>query len=273
MRCAHRLLDRSPDYAAPVFALTLHAYGDSMLIRDKIVGERRSPTLELAPMDCLSANNEFDATFQAWTQVINRDSWLPFMAVRSYLERLLSSGRHREARAFLVCLDQPGIVTKPANSELSILVFNGGFEQPPIGTGFDSSLEYSPDVFADFADSKPFLGTHCPRVDFPVSQNGEFEPVYEVIAVVPNQTYSLSAYVRSGEIASDSGPRLQVTDPACSKCLNSWTDITVGSTPWYTVMLKFSAGPQTPAVRISVWCQRSRTFPMDSAGSIWLDSI
>ncbi len=152
-------------------------------------------------------------------------------------------------------------------------MFNGGFEQPPLGAGFDWRSQPSSYVSVDFADASPYEGAHCLRVDFPVGQNDEFEPVYQILPVVPNQAYTLAAYVRSRDITSDSGPRLRVTDPDCPSCLDASTDTTVGSTPWHTVTLRFSAGPQTQAVRVSVWRPRSRVFPMEISGSFWLDAV
>jgi hypothetical protein len=170
-------------------------------------------------------------------------------------------------------LQRLGVIAKPAGSEQDNLVYNGGFEQPPLEAGFDWRSQPSPYASVDFADSPPYEGTRCLRVDFSVSQNDEFEPVYQVIPVAPNQAYTLAAYVRSRDVTSDSGPRLRVTDPACPSCLDASTATTVGTTPWHTVTLNFFAGPQTQAVRVSVWRPRSQTFPTEITGTFWLDAV
>lgn len=273
LHCFHRLLNLSPDYAAPTFALTLRAYGDPQMILDKVVGDSKDPALGLAFADFMSAKSHFDAAHQAWTQIANGASQFPFAAVQPYLERLMSHGRYQEAQAVWLRLEGRGIIARPADSEPGNLVFNGGFEQPPLGAGFDWRSEASSYATVDFADASPYEGTHCLRVDFPVGQNDEFEPVFQTIPVVPRRPYSLAAYVRSSDIMSDSGPRLRVTDPDCTACLNVWTDAAVGSTPWHKVTLRFSTGPHTQAVRLSVWRPRSRTFPMDISGSFWVDAV
>jgi hypothetical protein len=170
-------------------------------------------------------------------------------------------------------LEGRGVIGKPADSEQGNLVFNGGFERPPLDAGFDWRSQPSSYVSVDFADASPHEGAHCLRVDFPVGQNDEFEPVYQILPVAPNQAYTLAAYARSRDITSDSGPRLRVTDPACPSCLIASTATTVGTTPWHTVTLKFFAGPQTQAVRVSVWRPRSRVFLMEISGSFWLDTV
>jgi len=271
--CFHRLLELSPDYAASTFDLTLRAYRDPKMILEKVVGNERDPRLGLAFADFLNANNQFDAAHQVWAQIANGGSPFPFAAAQPYLERLLSRGQYQEARSIWLHLEALGIIAKPAASEQANLVFNGGFEQSPLGAGFDWRAQPSPYVSVDFADASPFAGAHCLRVDFPVGQNDEFEPVYQILPVEPDQAYTLAAYVRSRDITSDSGPRLRVTDPGCPNCLDAWTEPTVGSTSWHPVTVKFSAGPQTEAVRVSVWRPPSRTFPMEISGSFWLDAV
>ena len=271
--CFHRLLELSPDYATPTFDLTLRAYGDPKMILEKVVGNEKNPQLGLAFADFMSANNEFDAAHQAWTRIAGGGSPFPFAAVQPYIERLLSHGQYQEARAIWLNLEGRGIIAKPADSGEGDLVFNGGFEQSPLDAGFDWRSPASSYVSVDFTDASPYEGAHCLRVDFPVGQNDEFEPVYQIVPVVPDLAYSLTAYVRSRDITSDSGPRLRVTDPDCPTCLDAVTDSTVGSTPWHKVTMSFAAGAKTQAVRVSVWRARSRVFPMEISGTFWLDAV
>jgi hypothetical protein len=271
--CFHHLLDISPDYAEPTFDLTLRAYGDPKMILEKVVGGEKNPRLELAFADFMSANNEFDAAHQAWNRIADGGSPFPFASVQPYIERLLAKGQYQEARAIWLNLEGRGVIPKPADSDQGNLVYNGGFEQPPLDAALDWRSPAASYVSVDFADSSPYEGARCLRVDFPVGQNDEFEPVYQIVPVVPDQAYALKAYVRSRDITSDSGPRLRVIDPDCPTCLDAVTDTTVGSTDWHNVTLSFTAGPQTQAVRIAVWRPRSRVFPMEISGTFWLDAV
>jgi hypothetical protein len=271
--CFHRLLELSPSHATPTFNLTLRAYDDPQMILESVVGGGKDPKLALAFADFLSARNDFDNARQAWTQTIARGSAFNFVDVQPYLEHLMSHGRYQEAQAVWAELVQRGVVAKPAERAPGDLVFNGSFEQPPLDAGFDWRSPSSPYVSVDFADSSAYQGARCLRVDFPVSQNDEFEPVYQIVPVAADKVYTLAAYVRSRDITSDSGPRLRVVDTACPACWNASTDTTVGTTPWHLVTLKFSTGAATQAVRVSVWRTPSRTFPMEISGSFWVDAV
>ena len=57
------------------------------------------PRLGLALADFLSARNDFDVAYLAWTQIVSGGSKFPFVAVRPYLDRLLGRGRYQDARA------------------------------------------------------------------------------------------------------------------------------------------------------------------------------
>ena len=111
------------------------------------------------------------------------------------------------------------------------------------------------------------------RLDFTVGQNDEYEAVYQIVPVAPDEAYLLTAYTRSESIASDSGPRLRVLDLACPACLNVSSETTVGTTPWHAVSLMFSTGPHAQVVRVSVWRPRSRSFPTEITGTFWLDAV
>ncbi len=90
--CFHRLLELSPDYAAPTFDLTLRAYGNPKMILEKVVGDEKDPQLGLAFADFMSANNEFDAAHQAWTQIAGGSRAVPLCG-RTALPRALIGSR------------------------------------------------------------------------------------------------------------------------------------------------------------------------------------
>jgi hypothetical protein len=106
-----------------------------------------------------------------------------------------------------------------------------------------------------------------------VPQNLEYEPAYQIIPVRPHRLYSLSAFVRSVDITSDSGPRLRVADPECPACLDVMTPASVESRSWHKVNVSFITGKEAEVLRVSVFRPRSRNFPMEISGEFWLDSV
>ena len=148
-------------------------------------------------------------------------------------------------------------------------------------------------------------GQRVLRLDFAVPQNSEYEPAYQLVSVTPGQAYLVTANIRSEEISSDSGPRLRVTDPQCREsaapasmaavpsllsgsaakavsdrmgpkriaCLNATTDAAIRTSAWHEVSVRFTAGPETNLVKLSIWRPRSRAFPMEISGRAWFADI
>ena len=126
------------------------------------------PGWALAFADFMSANNEFDAAHQAWTRIADGGSPFPFAAVQPYLERLLSHGRYQEAQRSLVASRAAGASSQNLRTaSQGNLVFNGGFEQPPLGAGFDWRSQPSSYVSVDFADASPLRRNALPSRRFP----------------------------------------------------------------------------------------------------------
>ncbi len=265
------LLAASPEYARPTFRLCLQLLNNPQAVFDKVLPSA-SPELKLAYVNFLSANVRADAAYRVWLQTVAQEPPVPWASVEPYLERLLDQGRAREALSVWRAAEKHGLL--PARQDAENLVFNGGFEQAPLNAGFDWRYrDATREVAIDSSDPSAREGRRCLRLDFTVSRNKEYEPVYQVVPVNPNREYVVTASVRSEDITSDSGPCLRVLDPDCPRSLDVATETTVGTTPWHTVSARFSTGAQTQFVRLSVWRPRSRTFPTEITGRFWLDAV
>jgi len=268
-----RLLELSPDSAWPAFRLSLRAVGDPQVVFEEVVPPASGPLLKLAYVNFLSAQGETDFAQQVWAKTVASGSPFSFPLARPYLERLLGQGRAQQAAGVWRDLERIGAVQKPAGEHLANLVFNGSFEQPPLNAGFDWRARELPCVSVDFADRTSVQGARSLRIDFTVKRNEDYLPVYQLVPVGPNQTYELTAQVRSAEITSDSGPRLRVHDPGCPACLDVASAMTVGTTSWHPLSLTFVTGAQTQLVQLSMWRPRSRSFPTEIGGSFWVDAV
>ncbi len=270
-----RLLELGPDsgYAERTFQLCLQAVSDPDAVFRQVLAGRKDPKLGLDYVDYLSRHDQPDAAYRVWTLALANAQPFPLALAKPYLERLLDLHQYQEALTVWEDLERLGIVKNPAKEDPGNLVFNGGFEQDPLNAGFDWHSAEASFLSFDFADPGAHQGNRCLRLNFTVKRNETYQPVYQLVPVVPGQAYQLAAYVRSEDITSDSGPRLHVFDPMHSERLDVSTETTVRTTPWHPVNLSFQAGPDTRFVAVSVWRPRSRTFPPEISGSFWLDEV
>lgn len=263
------LLELDPSYALPTFSLCLRVLNDPELVGHALMPTGKNPSLRLAYADFLDAQGRPDPAWQAWVEAVRLGSRFPFTLAEAYMERLIDSGRLKQAMSAWSDLERLGVIGATASGSL---VYNSGFEQTPLNAGFDWRYQEVPYIAANFADAAAFEGQRCLRLDY-MGTNADFEPVFQWVPVAPRQRYLLTAEMRSERISSDSGPRLRVVDANCPACLDVASDMAVGNTPWHQVTIEFTTGPQTRRLKLSVWRPHSRTFPTAITGQFWLDAV
>jgi len=268
----HRLLEIDLGYAGATFRICLQVTGDPDTVDRSVLTPAASPELKLAYVNFLTSQGNEGFAYQVWKEVATSRAPFSFLLADPYLEHLIVTGKYQEATAVWRELQRRGIVKKP-DDDPGNLVFNGSFKQAPLNAGFGWRYRQQPYLSFTFGDTGPYEGTGSLRLDFTVSEDGEYEPVFQLDPATPNQTYRLTASVRSQDITSPSGPRLRVIDPACPACLTVATDMTVGTTPWHKITLDFSTGPKTQLVRLSVWRPKAVAFPPEITGTFWVSQV
>jgi hypothetical protein len=268
-----RLLELDPGYDAAVFRLCPESLEDPGVILREVLPHPGSTKLELDYVEFLSVYGKDDFASRVWSHAMVHASSLPFAWASPFLDALLQTGRVQEARIVWQDLEKRSIVPAPSAADAGNLVFNGGFEHPPLGAGFDWRFNNSPYILVNLQGQGAYRGRRCLRVDFTVGRNDEFEPVNQLVPVEPRHAYRLTAYVKSDSITSDSGPRLRVVDPFCPNCLDVSTEPVLATASWRPVSLTFFTGAGTHLVRLSVWRPRSRSFPFEITGTFWLDAV
>lgn len=260
-----------PSARERTFALLNRAIHDPVLIWQRVIRPSGDPQTELAYLNFYKKQDAQAETAPLWAEVMAEGKPFPASVAVPYVDRLLEAMEYDQAKLAWSDLQARGIIhAKAADDDL---VFNGNFEDKPLNGGFDWRLHDQSYLYLDVAQPASCRQAHCLYMNFTVPQNLEYEPVYQIIPVKPHQLYSLSAYVRSQEITSDSGPRLKVVDPQCETCTNAMTPQVIETRPWHKVEATFFTGPRTRVVKLSVFRPRSRVFPMEISGEFWMDSI
>lgn len=264
------------------FQLLMRGFNSPDLVWRAFLGNTADPASKLHFLDYLAANSNVEVADALWQKLAAEKTPLSQALVIPYVDRLLVGGHFREAAAVwsyantkstasrgsaLDPIPDPGVGGDPN------LVFNSGFEQDPLNAGFDWHYAPQPYLTLDFSDAAAHSGKHALRAEFTVPQNSEYEVAYQFVPVTPNQTYEVSGFAKSQSIGSDSGPRLRVSDPKCASCLDVATSGVVDTSPWHRLTARFTTGPTTDVVRLSIWRPRGRSYPMEISGTAWFDDI
>ncbi len=265
-----RFLELSREDPTPCFDLCLRAFTPEQ-IWSHVVRDLDRPEVKLNFISFLSRNGHTDFAYKLWKEAVANGTPIGFLSVQGYLEQLLAISEVGKAEEVWLTLERQDKIKgdEPGSANL---IYNGGFELPHLGGGFDWRDNTNGEVSAFFADTSAYQGRFAARLDFNGGNNNS-EPINHVISVEPNRQYLLKAEIKSEELTSDSGPRLVVHDPYCPGCSRAETESTVGTTPWHEVSTRYTAGPKTIAVIVSVVRVRGRSFPSDIHGHFWLDSV
>jgi hypothetical protein len=267
-----RLLYQDPDKADDVFRFTWRVF-DPEVTWQKIVADVPDNRVKCRYLVFLAQNRRFDIASNHWAQIVSAPVAPSFDEAKAYLQQLLEAQRFEDGLHVWRDLLRRRSLSRPEHDTNDNLVFNGGFERIPLNAGFDWNIVPANFLSTDFSDNSAESGKHALRVEYTVSHNTEGEAAYELVPVDPNQNYVLTAYSRSDQLTSDSGPQLRIQDAQCPACLDVATDMTLGTTPWHPLKVTFTTASTTGIVRLSVWRSRSRAFPMEITGTFWLDGV
>ena len=266
-----RYLHLEPEERDQVFALLHRGIGDENLVWRSVVRTSGNPLIELSYLEFLERQAPQTATAAFWQELVTEGKPLPLSAALPWVDKLLDNGKYDQARRAWSDLQTSGVLA--SGREDNNLVFNGSFRGKLLDGGLDWHLHREPFVETEVAQSGSCRDGNCLHISFSVPHNADSEPAYQIVPVEPERAYLLSAFVRSQDITSDSGPRLRVVDPQCPNCLDAATAPALQTTPWHKMEMTFTTGPKTRAVKLSVWRPRSRVFPMEIGGEFWLDSV
>ncbi len=268
-----KLVGMDPEYLGNTLRLCLRATQDPQAIFREVVPQGKDASPRFTFLMQLASAGDYEGAMGVWEQMISGPDHSPSVPmVKPFLDYLLDQGRVGDAGKVWDSLQHAGVIP-PAPVQSDNLLYDGNFEGPLLNTGFDWRTAESPDLVFDFADSSTFVGARSLRIEFAVGRNSEYDLVSQVVRIQPNTSYQVSAYVRSDNLTSDSGPRLRVVELGCGECAARMSDPTVGTTPWHEVDVDFLTHPQTEAVKISFWRPQSQPYPSDITGTVWLNDV
>ena len=264
-------LRMQPEGLTQSFQLLTRAFENPELVWRDLLGSADTPT-RMKFLEYLSASGRAETANGLWQDLASQKKTVSLSQAAPFVDQLIWGKHYAEAARVWSYARDTSSNLDDALSEPN-LVFNGSFEQQPLNAGFDWRYTQQSYVELNFSDSASKDGSRALKVDFTVPQNAEYELMYQFVPVAPNHTYDLSALVKSQGITSDSGPRLRVFDPHCLACLDASTAGVTGTGDWRRIKTQFTTGPATDIVRVSLWRPRSRSYPTEIGGQLWVDSI
>ena len=268
-----KLLEIAPEYLEATYRLCLRATRDPQAIFTEVVPRGNDASGRFAFLMFLCSTADYESAMRIWGRMISGPDRSPSLSmVKPFLDFLVDHNQIQDASIAWNDLEHAGVIPSRPPSQAANLLYDGNFDGPPLNTGFDWRMNDSPDLVFDFSDPSAYKGAKCLRIYFALGRNADYDLLNQVVPIKPNTRYELTAYVRSENLTSDSGPRLRVDEMGCENCAARTSDPTVGTTSWHPIEVAFMTQPQTQAVRISFWRPQDQTYNSEITGMVWLDS-
>jgi hypothetical protein len=219
------------------------------------------PSVYFALLKILTAQSQSAPANELWADLMAQRLAFPIEMAFPYFDYLIQTNQIDQA--VRVWADLRKIECAPSN-----LVRNGGFEAEFLNGGFEWRYNRVAQVDVALDTSHVHSGIRSLRLEFAGPAVGD-AGVYEYVPVQPNTGYRLSAFGKTEDINTASGPRVAVEDSAAKRLLAT-TDEFQDTFSWRRRTAEFTTGPDTHLVTIRIVRTPGNLL---IKGTLWLDDI
>lgn len=266
------VLDGFTGYEDAIYNTAWKASGNGPLILASLIPN--SPGPEIDYLNYLLSTQRLSETGAVWDRLAASPDKFPASDMAFYLDVLI--GAHQPDRAWKVwtTLREKGLIPPTYLETPQNLVENGNFENALLGYGFGWRVAAVSGVYVDLDDSAYHSAAKSLLIQFPGNQNLEYHNVYQFVPVHPSTHYHLSAFMKTDNITTDSGPRIEVKDAYNPSALDKYSDQLTGTSPtWSPLSIDFETGPKTSLVVVDIARPVSQEFLNQIAGKVWVDDV
>ena len=266
------VLAGTSQYNSNVFGLAWKATDDAGKILQQLIPER--VTTEFSYLNFLVSGHRLNEAQAVWKRIVaGREAFFPGQS-SPYIDSLVGAQRADEAYQVWTDLQKKGLIRYASSPSEKNLISNGEFEDELLNFGFAWRIVPVEGVYAGPDTSTYHSPSRALLVQFPGKQNLQYQHVYQYVKVSPGQSYRLQAFMKTEDITTDSGPRLEVYDAYNAAALNKLTDDLTGTSDgWTSLLLDFATGPKTELIVVRLVRLPSKKFDNLISGKVWLDDV
>lgn len=254
-----RVAEADPSRRKRVFDISWQQIGDPDLILERIITDEILPSY----LKYLISTNRLEETLPVWEKMKQKGS-ISKPTTFSYIDYLIRRGESSKALAIW-----RGLFHKRDDQHL---VWNGGFEEKPIGRGFDWRVRKVEEVKIDFDSKKFFAGKRSLRLTFSGEHNVNFAHISQVVPVDPDSHYLLTSFIATDEITTRNGVSWEVYCYPKGNMRKS-TDPITGTNGWRKIGLNFHTPSDCNSVVIRIRRFKSNKLDRYISGTAWIDEV
>ena len=267
------VLAGSRQYDRTVFNVAWKASGNAAQILQELIPN--SLPAEFSYLNYLVAEQRMPEAETLWKRIAAAPKTFDPHEASGYIDTLIKTGRADAAYRAWIDLQGKGLIQAPPGSTNQNLITNGNFEDPLLDMGFGWRIQDVHGVYAGLDTSTFHSPGHSLSVQFTGNQNLNYHQIFQFVKVSPNHKYQLDAFMKTQDIASDSGPRLEVVDAYDPRVLDKFTPGMTGTSGgWNPLNMEFTTGPRTQVLLVLLVRPPSKADDDDAiTGRVWLDDV
>jgi tetratricopeptide (TPR) repeat protein len=268
--------------ALPHFSYLLRYYPEqSSLVYDvlsKVVDDPDFILEKLVPEDALSLrsylsylyeNNDSESAKKVWQKRASLRQKTDRSETLRHIDFLISQNEFNEAMEVWKARVREEGLSIPTDGNL---ITNGSFENEKIlGGGFDWKIADVKGAKVAFDRSMAFEGNRSIKITFDGKENVDFHHVHQLVLLKPNTDYSLKAYIRTKEVTTKSGLKIEVYGIGATFYGSS--ESVVGDNAWKELGVTFRTAPQSQAGVVRVRREKTDKFDRLISGTVWIDNV
>jgi len=261
------LLANYPNQSGLVYEVLFKGMKDSDWIFEKVVPKNRLSMNQY--LAYLYEIGDKESAKKAWKKKSSYGIQSNRQEDLRHIEFLIAQRDFREAyRVWMSRLEEEGF---PIPSDGN-LITNGGFEKREIlGGGFDWRVNKVSGAETSIDPSTAYEGKISLKIVFNGKENVDFHHVYQFVPVKPNTEYRLKAHLKTKEITTKSGIKIEVT--GIGSGFHASSESLIGDNEWKEVDLLFRTPAQSQGAQVRVRRERTDKFDRYISGTVWVDNV
>jgi tetratricopeptide (TPR) repeat protein len=265
-----RSVEADPGRAGEAVSRSLRVEPDANVILDRVL----PPTSEIymAVMNDLAKDRQIESALKVWTRVVAMHPKIALHDAFQIVMELRNVGRASEAhKVWEQAVELAGLaqLEGPSNSRL----WDGSFESDVTGEAYAwRFLRNSRSVQIDFDTQEKYSGKRSLRVSFDGSSDVAFYDVCQTVPVEAGTAYELSAWMKSKELTTDQGLRIELR-PAIPGVDGAATADVRGTQPWTRFATIWPGAKENQETQICLTRAQSDQEDNKIRGTAWVDDV
>jgi hypothetical protein len=261
------LLRHYPEQSSLVYDVWLKVVDEPEFILEKLVPE--DPSSLKSYLCYLYENNDSASAKKVWKRRAALGQKVDRSETLRHIDFLISRNEFNEAMEVWKARAREEGFSTPTDGNL---ITNGGFEEEKIlGGGFDWKIAEVKGARVAFDRSVAFEGNSSMRITFDGKENVDFHHLHQIVLLKPNTDYSLKAHIRTKEVSTKSGPKIEIH--GIGSPFHASSESVIGDNAWKELSVAFRTAPQSQAGVVRVRREKTDKFDRLISGTVWIDNV